>query len=187
MYGAVGGGKIAADQDFTRRYKEAESLNKALSTKNWYVMHKGLDAYLDTVPDVEIITHESEWTPEKADGFFGSCSILVEAFDQAGVKAAFVNWASAHASSVVSGNGMASPIGAGTPPLPRSARHGAASAGTIPGEATMVKKLGNIYMVGDRTTSITDGNPPLAPRVIQCAAKMAEIVLDLTLNIPPLR
>ena len=56
MYGAVGGGKIAADQDFTRRYKEAESLNKALSTKNWFVMHKGLDAYLDTVPDVEIIT-----------------------------------------------------------------------------------------------------------------------------------
>ena len=45
-------------------------------------------------------------------------------------------------------------------------------------------RIGNILMVGDGKTSITDGNPPLAPRVIQCAAQMAEIVLDLTLGLP---
>ena len=113
-------------------------------------------------PDVEVVTHKSEWTPQTADGFFGQCTILVEAFDQAGIKAAFVTWASAHAKYVVSGNGMA---------------------GLITKSPMTVKKIGNIYMIGDQTTSITDGNPPLAPRVLQCAAKMAEIVLDLTLGI----
>ncbi|MBF0121985.1 MAG: sulfur carrier protein ThiS adenylyltransferase ThiF [Candidatus Omnitrophica bacterium] len=116
-------------------------------------------------PDVEIMAHESEWTPQTADGFFGKCTILMEAFDQADIKATFVNWASAHAKHVISGNGMA---------------------GLMRKSPMTIKKIGNIYMVGDQTTSITDGNPPLAPRVVQCAAKMAEIVIDLTLDIPVL-
>ena len=36
---------------------------------------------------------------------------------------------------------------------------------------------------GDRTTNSHDGHPPMAPRVTQCAAMMAEIVLDLTLGL----
>ncbi len=114
-------------------------------------------------PDVNIITHQTTWSTETADIFFPSCSILIEAFDQAGIKTAFTEWASRHAAHVVCGNGMAGL--------------------TIKAPMT-VQKIGNIYMVGDRTTSITDGNPPLAPRVIQCAAKMAEIILDLTLGLP---
>jgi len=44
-----------------------------------------------------------------------------------------------------------------------------------------VKKIGNIYMVGDYTTDAALGEPPLAPRVTLCAAIMAQIILEYTL------
>ena len=46
-----------------------------------------------------------------------------------------------------------------------------------------VKKLGNVYMVGDYTTDNAQGHPPMAPKVTACAAMMAEVVLDLNLNL----
>jgi hypothetical protein len=47
-----------------------------------------------------------------------------------------------------------------------------------------VKKMGNVYICGDRSTDSSQGHPPMAPRVTQCAAMMAEIILDLTLQNP---
>ena len=46
-----------------------------------------------------------------------------------------------------------------------------------------IKSIGNITFVGDQSTDSALGHPPMAPRVTACAAMMAEIVLDLTLNI----
>jgi sulfur carrier protein ThiS adenylyltransferase len=113
-------------------------------------------------PDAEITSCDREWRPDETGRIFSQCPILVEAFDQADVKTAFVAWASTRASWVVSGNGMA---------------------GLSGGDPTKVRKVGNIYIVGDEKTSIHDGQPALAPRVLQCASKMAEIVLALTLKI----
>jgi sulfur carrier protein ThiS adenylyltransferase len=65
---------------------------------------------------------------------------------------------------VVSGNGMAGLLH--TAPLLR-------------------RRLGNIVFVGDAATDSAAGHPPMAPRVTQCAAMMAEVVLDIVLGLPP--
>jgi sulfur carrier protein ThiS adenylyltransferase len=135
-------------------------------------------------PDVFIVTNKAEWTRANAGSFFQGFRILVEAFDKAEVKRDFVEWASVNAGVVISGNGMAGLTGTGTPQPLRSAHYGAATAGLTGGDPTSIKHIGNIYIVGDGTTSITDGHPPLAPRVLQCAAKMAEVILRLTLELP---
>ena len=56
-------------------------------------------------------------------------------------------------------------------------------AGLLEKEDMTIKKVGNVYIVGDHETDSADGHPPMAPRVTACAANMAEIVLDLTLKI----
>ena len=116
-------------------------------------------------PDLEIICYQKEWTETSAERQFEKSDIVIEAFDQAVWKVRFVEYYRSRVPQVVSGNGMA---------------------GLLQKSPLVVKKIGNVYLVGDGTTDIADGHPPLAPRVIQCAAKMAEIVLDLTLGSVPL-
>jgi sulfur carrier protein ThiS adenylyltransferase len=145
---------------------EASNLNRQDYTVNDIGKPKAdlLKNRLEAInPGVFVVTHPAEWTRANAGSFFQGFPILIEAFDKAEFKRDFVEWATANAGCVVSGNGMA---------------------GLTGGDPTSVKQTGNIYIVGDRTTSITDGHPPLAPRVVQCAAKMAEIVLRITLDLP---
>ena len=61
---------------------------------------------------------------------------------------------------------------------------GVGMAGLLEKKPMAVKKVGNIYFVGDLTTDSGQGHPPMAPRVTACAAMMAEIILDLTLGFP---
>ena len=112
-------------------------------------------------PDANITIHHEEWTPANAENFFKDAGIIFEAFDKAAVKSLFVECYAARPACIISGNGMA---GMNTTT-----------------SATKVRQTGNIFIVGDGTTSIEDGHPPLAPRVIQCAAKMAEIALNVIL------
>jgi sulfur carrier protein ThiS adenylyltransferase len=111
--------------------------------------------------DLDMIGYQKEWTETSTEGLFEKSDIVIEAFDQAAWKARFVDHYRTRVPFVVSGNGMA---------------------GLLQKSPMTVRKVGNVYIVGDGTTDIADGHPPLAPRVIQCAAKMAEIVLDLTLG-----
>ncbi len=113
-------------------------------------------------PEANILIHPVEWSLMNADGLFNNASIVVEAFDTTTVKATFVEYYARHAPFVVSGNGMA-----GLNPTT---------------SATALRQVGNIFIVGDGATSTDDGQVPLAPRVVQCAAKMAEVVLSLTLT-----
>ena len=87
---------------------------------------------------------------------------MVEAFDVADWKHKFVDHYHDKAKVIVSGVGMA---------------------GLVEKKPMTVKRIGNIYFVGDRATDSHQGHPPMAPRVTACAAMMAEIVLDLTLGI----
>ncbi len=121
------------------------------------------DRLLSINPDADVNVHRKEWAENDGAVVFQGCNIIVEAFDKAEWKFRFVEYYRNRVSFVVSGNGMA---------------------GLLQKSPMTVKKVGNVYMTGDFTTSINDGHPPLAPRVIQCAAKMAEIVLDLTLGLP---
>ena len=114
-------------------------------------------------PAITIVIHQKEWNEANAARFFEGCHFIIEAFDDADWKYRFVEYYRTRFPYVVSGSGMA---------------------GLLNKSPMSVKKVGNVYVAGDLTTSTTDGHPPMAPRVTQCAAKMAEIVLDLTLGIP---
>jgi sulfur carrier protein ThiS adenylyltransferase len=117
-------------------------------------------ALLSINPDIKIITHQREWPSETAEGLFEDCAIMVEAFDKAACKHAFVDHYRKRAKYVVSGNGMA---------------------GLNIDTDIAIRKIGNLYLIGDGATDINDGHPPLAPRVMETAAKMAGLILKLTL------
>ena len=115
-------------------------------------------------PDANIISRKIQWTETNANEFFSDCAMIIEAFDQVDWKYRFIQHYQNTLKPVISGNGMA---------------------GLFEKKPMTVRKLGNIYFVGDNSTDTDSGHPPLAPRVTACAAKMAEIALDLTLGILP--
>jgi len=117
---------------------------------------------LDINPDADILIHQKKWDEGNAENLFKGYDFIVEAFDVADWKYRFVQYYSPRLKVIVSGVGMA---------------------GLSEKKPMTVKKMGNVYICGDRTTDSHQGHPPMAPRVTQCAAMMAEIILDLTLNI----
>ena len=119
----------------------------------------------DINPDANIITHQLKWQEDNAENFFKGFDFIVEAFDVADWKYRFVQYYAPCFAVIVSGVGMA---------------------GLSEKKPMTVKRMGNVYICGDRTTDSAQGHPPMAPRVTQCAAMMAEIILDLTLNLNPI-
>ncbi|MEW5895322.1 MAG: sulfur carrier protein ThiS adenylyltransferase ThiF [Candidatus Omnitrophota bacterium] len=113
-------------------------------------------------PGLKIRVQTVPW-PEASRAFnpdpFFSCDILFEAFDRPETKAHFVDHYCDKVPYLISGNGMAGIAG----PEITSRRHA------------------NVFFVGD-ATSEAEKLPPLAPRVMICAAKMADIALRLVLN-----
>lgn len=116
---------------------------------------------LDINPDLNITIHQKLWTPQEGDHFFKNCSILVEAFDQASWKHKIVDHYQEKIDFIVSGNGMA---------------------GLLEKKPLERKRMGNVFFIGDFTTDSACGHPPMAPRVTACAAMMAEVILDITLD-----
>lgn len=122
------------------------------------------DRLLAINPDLTLSLHRQKWTPEQGEDFLKGCDYIIEAFDAAQWKHKFVDYYNDKAKYVVSGVGMA---------------------GLTVKSPMKVKRLGNIFICGDTQTDTAGGHPPMAPRVTQCAAMMAEVVLDLTLGILP--
>lgn len=119
---------------------------------------------LDINPDANILIHQMKWDENNAESFFKGFDYIVEAFDVTDWKYRFVQYYAPRFAVVVSGVGMA---------------------GLNEKKPMTVKKMGNVYICGDRSTDSALGHPPMAPRVTQCAAMMAEIILDLTLGVLP--
>ncbi len=119
---------------------------------------------LDINPDAHITTHHIQWNEDIGEHMFKSFDFIVEAFDNVEWKSRFVQFYAACFPVVVSGVGMA---------------------GLLEKKPMTIKKVGNIYICGDLSTDSHQGHPPMAPRVTQCAGMMAEVILDLTLNILP--
>ena len=117
---------------------------------------------LDINPDAKITIHQTQWNETNANQFFKGADFIVEAFDVLDWKFRFVDYYRTRYPVVISGVGMA---------------------GLLEKKPMTVKKIGNLYICGDRSTNSHDGHPPMAPRVTQCAAMMAEIVLDLSLGL----
>ena len=116
----------------------------------------------DINPDAHIIIHKAQWNEGNANQFFKGFDFIVEAFDVADWKYRFVQYYAPRFPVVISGVGMA---------------------GLLEKKPMTVKKTGNVYICGDLTTDSAAGHPPMAPRVTQCAAMMAEVILDLTLGV----
>lgn len=112
-------------------------------------------------PDAQITVHKRQWSEESADRYFRDADFIIEAFDVADWKYRFVEYYQPWGKPLISGVGMA---------------------GLTEKQPMTVKRIGNIWFAGDRATCSHQGHPPMAPRVTQCAAMMAEIVLDLTLG-----
>ncbi len=117
---------------------------------------------LDINPDADVLIHQTQWNEAKGGQFFKGYDFIVEAFDIVDWKYRFVQYYAPRFSIIISGVGMA---------------------GLTQKEPMSVKKVGNVYICGDRTTDSHQGHPPMAPRVTACAAMMAEVVLDVTLGI----
>ncbi len=119
---------------------------------------------LDINPDAHITIHHTQWNEDKAANLFHGCDFIVEAFDNVDWKSRFVQFYASRFPVIVSGVGMA---------------------GLTEKQPMTVKRIGNIYICGDRNTDSHAGHPPMAPRVTQCAGLMAEAILDLTLGLNP--
>ncbi len=112
-------------------------------------------------PSAKIKTYRKRWNKSDAHQYFKACDFIVEAFDNASFKRDFVENYQSKAKFIISGNGLA---------------------GFGKNASLRVKKIRNIYLIGDNITGVDKNNPPLAPRVTMCAAMMAQCVLNLTLK-----
>lgn len=149
---------IIADQDRV----EASNLNR----QHYWPRHIGqkkVDALaeilLELNPEMEIEMIETPLTQNNLAPILITCPIWVEALDSAQTKCMFVREALEYADFVASANGL---CGYG-------------------GESLTHKKMGKLHIVGDFKSS-SDNLAPLAPRVTQAAAMMADSVIEYILK-----
>jgi sulfur carrier protein ThiS adenylyltransferase len=111
--------------------------------------------------------HFCKVTARNAGSLFGSCDVVIEAFDNAKEKKWFAEWMIAHfpAIPLIMGSGMA---GLGRP------------------ETLRVQRSGNLYICGDQKETDEKLVPLLAPRVIMVAMMQADLALELLLKEKPL-
>lgn len=113
-------------------------------------------------PDVHITSFHTELNEGNIEELFRGCDIIFEAFDQAPLKAMVYERFIQSNKLIVLGNGMAG----------KTNRH-----------QIIIKRIKDtIFTVGDGETEVGKDNPPLAPRVMTCAALMASVALDYVLT-----
>lgn len=102
----------------------------------------------------------AQWLePGAAPVHFAGCDIVVEALDEAGIKAALCRSLLGSGFFVVGASGIGGSGGAGALPM-------------------TIRTLGPSFVcVGDFSTDVASGHLPLAPRVMQAAALQADVVL----------
>ncbi len=111
-------------------------------------------------PDLDLTLHRCRIEAGNARTLYAGCTVLVEAFDGAASKAMLVEAMHGSVSLLVAGSGLA---GCGN------------------SDAITVRRLRGLTVVGDGCSDVAVA-PPLAPRVMVAAAKMADEVLAHILN-----
>ena len=113
-------------------------------------------------PAVQIVTHETAVTRTNARSLFAACPLVVEAVDLAETKVMLYELFAPEKDLYVTASGM----------------------GGCGRDAVMVcrRPRPNVAAVGDFSTAVGLGAPPLAPRVMQAAAMQADAVLDSILS-----
>ncbi|WP_298034092.1 sulfur carrier protein ThiS adenylyltransferase ThiF [uncultured Desulfovibrio sp.] len=110
-------------------------------------------------PDIRVEARRLRLSPANLPGILSACPIWVEALDDAGVKTMLVEHALLNGRMVASASGM----------------------GGYGGPAMRKRRLGRLTLVGDFCTDILTA-PPLAPRVTEAAALLADAVLEFILG-----
>lgn len=114
-------------------------------------------------PELELETFAQRVTPTNAPEIFAACDYVIEAFDEVGEKAYFVNRMLSEGKTVVAASGIA---GWGRSNEMRAKSFGA-----------------KLYVCGDFSTETSDDFPPTSPRVGIAAAMQANIVMALILGL----
>ncbi len=111
-------------------------------------------------PFINLVLHQQKVSPANLEELFGSCDLLLEAFDQAGEKEMLIEtWCARYpkrhliAASGVSGFGR--------------------------GEEMKIEHFGYLHIVGDGHSELLEGISPLAPRVAVVANLQAYLALEL--------
>lgn len=121
------------------------------------------DNLLRINPDVKVEIHNIQLDSHNVLTLFDSVDVMVEAFDIAEMKEMIIEKFQIDKPNIplVVGNGMA---------------------GWGESNEMKVEKLGNLYICGDSKTEIGPEMPPIAPRVLICAAMQANTVMSILLD-----
>ena len=114
---------------------------------------------LELNPQLSVETHRLRITADTLPGILPACPIWVEALDGTDDKSLFVEGALLAGYRVASASGM----------------------GGYGGALMSRRNLGKLVLVGDFTTDVLMA-PPLAPRVTEAAALLADAVLEMVLG-----
>jgi sulfur carrier protein ThiS adenylyltransferase len=130
--------------------------------------HYKVDALAENLarinPFVRVDCHRALLTPDNIPGIFSPCSIVVEAFDRAGMKAMLVDTllCAMPEITVVAASGLA---------------------GYGPNNQIATRRVsGKLYLVGDMVSEAKPGNGLMAPRVAIAAGHQANQVLRIILG-----
>ena len=143
-----------------------------LNRQHYFPAHVGrakVDALKEQLvalnPDMDVDARRLWLDRENIPPLLSLAPLWIEAMDNAASKALFASAAAAAKKTVVCGSGM----------------------GGFGGRAMKRRIMGSLVIVGDMTTDVAD-RPPLAPRVMECAAMQADAALEwlLTGNIEAL-
>ncbi|MFA5104699.1 MAG: sulfur carrier protein ThiS adenylyltransferase ThiF [Candidatus Margulisiibacteriota bacterium] len=140
-----------------------------LNRQNFYLDEIGLSKVEATTtrlikinPDINIAAKKLYLDESNISLQFKDRDIIFEAFDSAESKKLFIETFGNSGKLLILGSGMA---------------------GISNKKPIAVRKIkDNIYIVGDEEADIEKGLPPLAPRVIACAAMMAGVALEQVLG-----
>jgi sulfur carrier protein ThiS adenylyltransferase len=113
-------------------------------------------------PDITCEIYRERVTASNAHEIFGSCTCIIEAFDNAESKAMIVNEFLTEDKLVVSASGLGG--------------HGQS-------DRIITRKIrNNFYLIGDSVSEVGISCKPYAPCVMIAAAKEADVVLDWVLG-----
>ncbi|MCX8131741.1 MAG: sulfur carrier protein ThiS adenylyltransferase ThiF [Clostridia bacterium] len=113
-------------------------------------------------PDLELEVVNERITGDNAEGMFGDCDVVVEAFDRAEAKAMIVEKYYKSGKFLVSASGLA----------------GWGNSDII--TTRMIHP--NFYIIGDLESEVSEMLPPASPRVNLAAAKQADVILNWVIN-----
>lgn len=110
-------------------------------------------------PDIRVDARMMWMDGNNIPALLHEADLWIEALDDASAKALFASAAAAAGRRVICGSGM----------------------GGVGGYAMRRRVMGSLVVVGDMRSDVAD-RPPLAPRVMQCAAMQADAALEWLLT-----